>query len=461
MGLDWTMTKTKTRRSIRAGGLGGTIALLLASAGGIAAQDRPAPAGLDIPTNVQVFGKLDPNVRKPTAIVNGSVITGTDVDQRASFIVAARDLKLSPGDMEQLRQQILRLLVDETLQIQQAVSDKIKVTPEEINRSYEQFAVRNFGKSSVDLRAYLRSVGSSERSIKRQIEAELSWNRYLRREVDINVGTSEVQAQIDRAKASQGSEEYHVREIYLSGGADRGPEVLGQMQQMIQAIQKRDKGEDTFGYYARNFSEATTRATDGDLGWLTEGQLAQLPASLTTTIKGMTREQLAGPVEVPGGYSIIYLVDTRKIGMPDPREARLTLKQLSVRFPAGITTAEANTRVATFAKQSQTIHGCGDVANVARQMGADVVDNDQVQVNQLPGALQDIMLNLRIGESTPPFGSPTEGIRALVLCGREDPKGGMLPGTEETRSRIENARVNLRANQLMRDLRRDAIVEYK
>lgn len=454
------MTKAKMHRLGRTAGPAATIALLLANPGGILAQDRPTPPGLDIPQNVQVYGKLDPNVRKPTAIVNGSVITGTDVDQRANFIVAARELKLSASDTEQLKQQILRLLVDETLQIQQATSDKIKVTPEEINRSYEQFAVRNFGKSAVDLRPYLRGVGSSERSVKRQIEAELSWSKYLRREVDINVGTTEVQAQIEKARAAQGSEEYHVREIYLSGG-DRAPEVFGQMQQMMQAIQKRDKGEDTFGYYARNFSEASTKVVDGDLGWLNEAQLSQLPAALTTTVKGMTREHLAGPVEVPGGFSIVYLVDTRKIGVPDPREARLMLKQLSVRFPAGIAPADANARVAAFAKQSQSIHGCGDVANVARQMGAEVVDNDSVTVKDLPAALQDIMLALRIGESTPPFGSPTEGIRSLVLCGREDPKGGALPGMEQTRTLLENQRVNLRANQLMRDLRRDAIVEYK
>lgn len=461
MGLvDVDMTKT-TRRFGRNAALSGAVAMLLASPLAVAAQEDTPPSSLDIPKNVQIFGKLDPNIRKPTAIVNGSVITGTDVDQRANFFIAARELKLSSAETEQLKQQILRLLVDETLQIQQAQSDKIKVTSDEVNRGFETFSTRNFGKAPADLRVFLRGIGSSERSIKRQIEAELNWNKYLRREVDINVGDVEVKAKIEQAKAAQGTEEYHVREIYLSGGADRGPEVLTQMQQMMQAIQKRDKGEDSFGYYARNFSEASTKVVDGDLGWMNEAQLSQLPAALTTAVKGMTREHLAGPIEVPGGYSIIYLVDTRKIGVPDPREARLTLKQVSVAFPAGITQAEANARVANFAKQTQTIHGCGDVANVARQIGAEVVDNDQVQVKVLPVPLQDIMLNLRIGESTPPFGSPTEGIRSLVLCGREDPQAGVLPGLEQTRSQLENQRVNLRANQLMRDLRRDAIVEYK
>ena len=54
-----------------------------------AGRERCPQTGLDIPANLQIFGKLDPNVRKPTAIVNGTVITGTDVDQRVALIVAA------------------------------------------------------------------------------------------------------------------------------------------------------------------------------------------------------------------------------------------------------------------------------------------------------------------------------------------------------------------------------------
>ena len=82
---------------------GATIARrLLASAAllGIASaalaqtvQDESVPdnTGLNIPANLQVFGKVDPNVRKATAIVNDTVITGTDVDQRVALVAAPPD----------------------------------------------------------------------------------------------------------------------------------------------------------------------------------------------------------------------------------------------------------------------------------------------------------------------------------------------------------------------------------
>ena len=84
-----------------------------------------------------------------------------------------------------------------------------------------------------------------------------------------------------------------------------------------------------------------------------------------------------------------------------------------------------------------------------------------MRARDLPPQLQDIVLKLQVGESTPPFGSPEEGVRALVLCGRDDPKTAPLPSAEEIRNGIEEARTNLRAQRYLRDLRRDAIIDYR
>ncbi|WP_404369580.1 peptidylprolyl isomerase [Sphingomonas sp. MMS24-J45] len=460
--------KTKFAKAARIGrtlGLSVAAAALMSMTGTSIAQSVPdtaAPKGsLDLPDNPQVFGKVDPNVRKPTALVNGAVITGTDVDQRAALLIAARELKLNPAELAQYKLLITRQLIDETLEIQQAKTAEVKIPAEEINKTYNSIVARNFGKTPAEMRTYLRTIGSSERSLKRQIEAELSWNKYLRRKVDVNVGDEEVKAIIKKLTDAQGTTEYHVREIYLKADADRAQEVFNQAKQMMESIQKREKGDDTFGYYARGFSNATTAATEGDLDWLNESQLAQLPPSLVEAIKSMTPEHLAGPIEVPGGFSIIYLVETRKVGVADPLDATLTLKQVSVRFPEGITQAQADVRVADFSKATQAIRGCGEVAKVAATLGAEVVDNASVQVRQLPGALRDIMLKLQVGEASPPFGSVKDGIRTLVLCGRDEARGGNVPGLEQMRNQMESQRTNLRASQLLRDLRRDAIVEYR
>ena len=45
-------------------------------------DQTPTQTGLNLPKDITVFGTYDPTVRKATAIVNGDIITDTDVDQR-------------------------------------------------------------------------------------------------------------------------------------------------------------------------------------------------------------------------------------------------------------------------------------------------------------------------------------------------------------------------------------------
>jgi peptidyl-prolyl cis-trans isomerase SurA len=263
-----------------------------------------------------------------------------------------------------------------------------------------------------------------------------------------------VNAILDRLKAAQGTEEYHLKEIYMSATPDRAQQVHDNMQKMMSAI---EGGGQPFEYYAQ-FSEASTRAVGGDLSWV---RVDTLPAPLAQAAQEMQVGQVAGPIAVPGGFSILYLVDKRQVGKPDPRDAVLSLRQLTINFPKGTTQAQATTRAADFATAIKTIHGCGDATTVAQKIGAQVVDNDQVTARQLPRQLQDILLKMQVGEATPPFGSATEGVRTLVLCGRDDPPASNSPGAGQVQNQIQQKRVNLRAEQVLRDLRRDAIIEYR
>ncbi|MEO5938357.1 MAG: peptidylprolyl isomerase [Sphingomonas sp.] len=433
---------------------------LFAIAGTSLAQTVPdstvPETGLNIPSNLQIFGKLDPNVRKPTAIVNGTVITGTDVDQRMALIITANQFKLKPEEADQLRLTVLRGLIDEALQIQQAKTEDITVTSVELDQAFEKVAT-NFGKTPAEFGPFLRSVGSSPRSIRRQIEGELAWQRFLRRRVEpgINVSDEEVKKILDAMNAAKGTPEFHLREIYVSATPDRVGAVLASMRQ---AIEDMKAGKAPFDYYARTMSETTTAKDGGELGWV---RGAALPTELAAAATEMQVGQLAGPIENSGGLSILYMVDKRTVLGADPRGAKLSLKQIKVAFPAGTTQEQAQERAAVFAKTLQGINGCGSVAKAAADIGAEVVDNDQLTVRDLPPALQDMVLRMQVGQATPPFGSATEGISALVLCGVTDAPSGNLPSAGQLQNQMEQVRVNLRAAKILRDLRRDAIIEYR
>ena len=391
-----------------------TVAGIAVHAQSVPDDDSTLPAGtagLDIPKDVMLFGKNDPHLRMATAVVNGSIITGTDVDQRLALVILANGGKVPDEERDRLRLQVLRNIIDETLQVQEAAANDIKIAPEEIDQSYDRVAT-NFKSNPKDFDTYLRSHGSSANSMKRQIEGELAWQRLLRRKVQpyVNVSQEEVKGLIDRMKEAKGSEEFRISEIYLSAT----PETMQQVGDNATKILDQIKQGGSFQAYARQYSEASTAAVGGDLGWV---RPAQLPDELARPVQQMQPGQIAGPIQLSGGFSIIYLNDKRKVLAADPRDATLSLKQIGINFKPGTTPAQAKAVADQLGAATKALHGCGTVNALAQKMGADVVENDGVKIRDLPPQLQQIMLNLQVGEATPPFGAIADGVRVLVVCG--------------------------------------------
>ena len=437
-------------------------ALVLAVATGAAAQnaaDQSVPSGngasaLRLPENPQVFGQALPSVVKATAIVNGAVITQTDIDQRLALLAIANEGGIPADQVDALRQQVLRNLIDETLQIQAAKQAEITVTDKDIDRTVSRVA-EGVKMKPDQLAEYLKRSGSSIRSLRRQIEGETAWRRLQQAKIEssISVGDEEVKAVLERLNASKGSAEYRVGEIFLSATSDRIPQTLQNANQIIAQLRQGA----SFPGYARQYSEASTAAVGGDLGWV---RPEQLPEQLANVIRTLGPGQISSPIVVPGGVSIVAVQDARKILSADPRSAVLSLKQVSISFPAGTTRAQAEARVAQFAEAARNVGGCGGAEKIATEFNGEVVQSDQIRLRELPPALQEIMLPLQVGQATRPFGSIEEGVRTLVICGRDE-ADPTAPTFDQVMNQLTEDRVNLRARRYLRDLRRDAVIEFR
>jgi peptidyl-prolyl cis-trans isomerase SurA len=431
-----------------------TAALAQADTATAPAAAQPGNRPLDLPENPELFGTKLPSVIKATAIVNGAVITQSDIDQRLALLAIANGGEIPADQIEALRQQVLRNLIDETLEIQAAKADKIDVTEHDIDKTVERVAGQN-NQTPEQLAAYLESHGSSIKSIRRQIKGEIAWARLQQKRIEstVSVGDDEVKAVLDKLNASKGTEEYRVGEIYLSAPGGDVSKALGTANQIIEQL----KQGASFAAYARQYSEASTAAVGGDLGWV---RPAQLPPELATVVQSLKPGQVSTPIQVPGGVSIIALQDERKVLAPDPRNAVLSLKQVSITFPKGTSREQAEPVVNRFAEAARNVGGCGGADKIASEFKGEVVSSEDIKMRDLPQALQEIMLPMQVGQATPPFGSIEEGVRVLVLCGRDevDPSA---PTFDQVYAQLNDERVNLRARRYLRDLRRDAVIEYR
>jgi peptidyl-prolyl cis-trans isomerase SurA len=409
----------------------------------------------DLPEMV-VLGDVDPTLRKAQAIVNGDVITDTDIDQRLGLVLAANGGRVADEEKQRLRLQIIRNLIDEKLQLQEAAENDIRINEAEVTRSFERIA-QNFKRTPAQFEIYLKGNSSSSNSLKAQIRAEMAWSRVLRRKVEpmVNVGDDEVQQVIDKLNAAKGKDEFHVGEVFLSAT----PETLDAVMHDASRIVGQVRGGASFVAYARQFSEASSAGLGGDLGWV-RGE--QLNSAVSTAVAALEPGQVTDAIPVTGGVAIMALIEKRQVLAADPLMAQLSLKQLTIPLKADTTEAQARAKVEEIGRLSQNMGGCGGVEALAQKVGGEVAVNDAVRMKDLPAQLQAILGRMSIGEATPAFGSAEEGLRVLVLCGRDDSQvQAKAPNFEEIYAQMNDERVNMRARRYLRDLRRDAIVDYR
>jgi peptidyl-prolyl cis-trans isomerase SurA len=420
----------------------------------VAPQTFNSATSLRLPENPIIYGSPLPEVVKATAIVNGEVITQTDVDQRIALLAIASGQEVPADEVERLRAQVLRNLIDETLQIQAAKIEEIVVKTSDIDRAVVRVA-GNVKQTPEQMAAYLASKGSSIRTIRRQIEGEIAWRRLQSAKIEsgVSVGDDEVKAVIAKLEAAKGSDEYRIGEIYLAANSANRDEVLANANKISAALQQGA----SFAGYARQYSESSTAPVGGDLGWI---RPEQLPEAIGTVIREMPVNSLSQPIAVPGGYSIISMSDKRKVLTADPRAAVLNLKQVSIKIPAGTTIPAANALVTRFAAAAKDLGGCGGADKLAASFNGEVVQSDQVALKELPAALQDMMLPMQVGQATRPFGSIEDGVRVLVMCGRDEASAS-APTFDQVYSQLNEERVNTRARRYLRDLRRDAVIDFR
>ena len=447
------VTRVKSATALL-GVLAATAAMAQQGAEPAASEAPNSTRSLRLPQNPTVFGTAMPEIIKATAIVNGDIITQTDIDQRASLLAVAQGGSIPAEELDRVRQQVLRNLIDETLQIQAAKAEKIEIKDSDIDKTVARVA-RQVKQSPEQLGAYLASTGSSLRSLRKQIEGELAWQRLQRAKIEsgVSVGEDEVKAVLERMTASKGTEEYRVGEIFLSATAANQAEAFANATKILEQL----KTGASFAGYARQFSEASTAAVGGDLGWV---RPEQLPTPIAAVLRQMTPGSVSDPIPVPGGISIIAVQDTRKVLTADPRDAVLSLKQVSIAFPAGTTNVQAEPLVARFAQAARNVGGCGGAEKLAADFHGEVVQSDEIKMRDLPPVLQQMMLPMQVGQATQPFGGLSEGVRVLVMCGRDESVAND-PTFDQVYNQLNEERVNMRSRRYLRDLRRDAVIEFR
>ena len=389
------------------------------------------------------------------AVVNDEAISAFDVSQRMQIAISTSGLDNTAKNRERLAPRVLRTLIDETLQQQEAARLGLVVGEAELDEAIRTLEQRN-NIPPGGFSGFLAAEGVELSAVLVQIRAELSWSKILRAEIMMNVEVSEEQINEAEARigASKGKHRLLLSEIFLS--FDRPQQSMAIREEADRILSDLRQGAD-FGDIARQFSQGMSAYQAGDVGWMLEDRLApQLAAALAETEVG----KLSGVIPVPGGYYIFLLRDRTVIGAVNPLDVIVHLKQ--VVLPLTETAQEPD--VARALARAQTIasslQGCTSMDAMVVEVGnPQSGDLGQMRLGDMPAHFRDSIATLAVGEPSVPIRLDA-GVHVFMACERIDPEPD-LPNRNEIAESIWNQQVEMLARRYLRDLRRVAVIDIR
>ena len=167
------------------------------------------------------------------AVVNDDVITSQDLIDRLALALATSGLPNNPESMQRLAPQVMRGLVDEKLQLQEAARLNLTVSEQEIDNAMDTIAQRN-KTNRAELVRFLTDRQLNPRTLREQLRAQIAWIKVVGRVLRPRIVVT--QEQIDLALkhnvAATADTEVLLSEISAAGlrprpGSERAPGRAG------------------------------------------------------------------------------------------------------------------------------------------------------------------------------------------------------------------------------------------
>ena len=379
------------------------------------------------------------------AVVNEDAISVLDVRERTELILATTGLSDTPETRQRIIPQVLRTLIDETLQLQEAERQGFDL--EQVNLGFAYGIVeQNLGLSAGQLQGFMQYNRLSQETLDRQLSAEIAWSELVTRRMRSDeVSEEDVDEEMLRIEATANEPAYLLAEMFLAvDEPEREAEIEANMRRLREAVMSGA----SFPQLARQFSQAASAADGGDLGWIAQSQLG---GELAPVVTSMAVGALSEPIRVIGGYSMILLRERRQGMEIDPMDAGIVMRQAVLPLDSD---------PAMVREIGALLTACDDFGALQQQRPNLLVSAAiTIRLGELQPSFLEVLEDLAPGDLAQPIES-NQGIHLVMICERTEPESP-LATREEVRANLENAQFDLIARGYLRDLRRQAFVDVR
>jgi peptidyl-prolyl cis-trans isomerase SurA len=390
------------------------------------------------------------------AVVNDEVISVGDLRSRLRMVMLSSNFPDSPETRQRIAGQVLRTIVDEKLEMQEAKRQNIAATEEETKKAISQIEKQN-NMQSGQLDEVLKSHGIDRSALIDQLTASIVWAKLVRRLIAQSNGISdeEIDDAMRRLKENANEPQSRVAEIFLAVDTPQQDEEVRRLAERL--IEQMKKGA-RFSAVAQQFSQSATAAVGGDMGWV---HPEQLNPDLAKAVAQMRPGELSPPIRTAAGYYLLLLLDRRN-GRSSPSEDETVLHLVQVVFPLPAQASEAMRRAALTeaANVRTTAKSCAEMLKLGKEKGSPQLSSEgRLRIAQIAPAMRSIVAGLEVGQPSQPI-VQRNGVGVIMLCDKVDPNS-TLPSRDEVAEQLARQRAENLARRYLRDLRRAAFVDVR
>jgi peptidyl-prolyl cis-trans isomerase SurA len=387
------------------------------------------------------------------AVVNDDVISARDLSERLELVMVTSGIPDREQARVRLAPQVLRGLIEEALQTQEAQRLDITVEETEVQQALANIAQRN--QMTVEsMRQFFIRSGINFDTLLDQVRAQIGWVKVVNRQIvpRVTVTVDQLDMAVDEARRNEGEAEYLLSEIVLPVDNPAQAQVVAEdAARLVQTVREGA----SFESLARQVSAAASAEQGGDLGWI-RGSV--IPGDLRDTLERMRENEISDPIPSPVGYYIFWLRD-RRLSPADTSRGQAQVQLAQIVFPVD-GQAELETRRGEAAALRERLADCAAMIDTAAELNApNSGDLGWLRVGDLPPAFRQAVSTLPIGQVSAPLEGPT-GLHLLMVCDRREPEGA-ADDREQIAQYLERERVDRLARRYLRDLRKEAFVEVR
>ena len=420
-------------------------------------RQQPTAAASRQPAPAQKPGGTPPEMRI-AAVVNDQVISLFDLASRVRMVLISSNLPDSEEIRQKLASQVLRSLIDEKLQLQEAKRQSVTATEAEINTALQQIEKQNNMKAG-QLDQFLQARGIDRGQLVEQLTASIVWAKLVRRLAaqSTEVSDEEIDEALKRAQEHANEPQSRVGEIFLAVDNPAQEEEIKKVAERL-TLQMRQGAR--FSAVAQQFSQSATAAVGGDMGWVRPDQLAP---DLGKVVAQLKPGELSAPIRTGGGYYLMLVIDRRTGTTGSGSDQEPVYEIVQVVFPLPAQASEAVKRAAVNELQSvrAAAKDCPSLLKAGKEKAPQLSSQGRLRAGELAPEMRTLVNRLAIGQASPTI-VQKNGVGVIMVCSKTEPQGGGKgPTRDEIGDTILRQRLDTLARRYLRDIRRNAYVDVR